>query len=236
MPRYDLHVHSALSSCAENIMSPKRILESAVRHGVDVVSITDHNACAAAPVAAKLADSLNIRYVPGIEITTREEVHLLAYFESLDALVDFQCLLDAHLPELSNSPDLYGYQIIYDENDEIVDADDRLRQTAVAIGIDNLVREIRVRNGFPVPAHVFRKRNSLTSQLGFIDPNADYTAVEVAAPRWRREGYRIGQRIAGFPAITGSDAHFLEDIGQVAIDLDAPLTRSSPLAQLLQAL
>lgn len=221
----ELHCHTALSACAENVLSPAQVLETARRRGVAMVAVTDHNASAHAALAWRLAGRNGTPVVlPGIEITTREEVHLLGLFPNDGPLADLQELLDAHLPQAENDTELFGPQVLYDEADEIVGLDERLRQTAVGLGFDQLLVEIHQRGGLAVPAHVFRTRNSLASQLGFIDETADVDALEVRRRIWKREGYQWGCYLHGFPVLTGSDAHFLEDVGKNA--LNAPISAS----------
>ena len=214
MTHFDFHVHTALSACADNLLSPGRIVRKARETGVDFVAVTDHNASAHAAVAVRLAADCGLHILPGMEVNSREEVHLLALFSELEALEDFQALIDSVLPVGENPTGFFGPQVIYDERDEIVAMDERMRQMGVSLGLDVLVEEIRGRGGYAVPAHVYRSRNSLTSQLGFVPEAAGYAALDFAARTWRSEGLAAGQRVHGYPATTGSDSHFLEDVGR----------------------
>ena len=231
--RLDLHLHSALSACAEDILSPRQIVNRALHAKLDMIAVTDHNASAHATLLARLGDACGLTVVPGMEVTTREEVHVLAFLPDLAALQEFQETIDRALPEAGNDSEHFGWQLVYDENDEIVDVDERLRQIGTDIGIDELVARIHACGGCAVPAHVYRSRNSLTSQLGFVNPDGAYDAVEVSPRSWRREGLRAGSAIAGFPVLAGSDAHFVEDIGRFALEVPQTV-RSVP--QLLGAL
>lgn len=231
--RFDLHVHSALSACAENVMSPRQVLVRAQAAGVNLLAITDHNASGHVALAQRLAPEYGLSVVPGMEVTSKEDVHVLALFRDEAACRDFQELIDGALPRAQNVPEVFGYQLLYDAADEIVDTDDRLRQVGTDLGLDRLVMEIHGRGGFAVPAHVTRNRYSLTSQLGFVNPDGGYDAVEIARNAWRREGHRLGERLAGYPVMTGSDAHFLEDVGRVA--LEVPGT-AADVALVMQAL
>lgn len=234
MTRLDLHVHTALSACAEDVMSPRQVLDRAERRAVDVLAITDHNAVVAAESAYRMARTSSVRVLPGMEITTREEVHLLALFDDPSPLHELAVLVDYNLPAGENDDALFGYQLVYDERDEIIGVDDRLRQTAVMLSIDRLVDEIQALGGLAIPAHVFRPRNSLTSQLGFIDPTAGYDALEVRWRYWQTGEYQLGDRIEGFAVMTGSDAHFLEDVGRQCLELNAPVFTVADLKEALQ--
>lgn len=230
MTRVDLHVHTALSACCEDVMSPRLILERAAAHGLNLVALTDHNATANLAVALEIAEEFPaLRVIPGMELTTREEVHLLALFETLDAALDLQRLVDENLPGLPNNPDFFGYQLVYDRAGEIVDVDERLRQLGCNLALDAAVKAIHERGGYAVPAHVLRKKYSLTSQLGFIDPDAEFDAVEIRWRDWVRGGHRVGDRLEGHALITGSDAHFLEDVGRCTMQFDADVASLSEL-------
>lgn len=219
MVKIDLHIHSALSACAENIMSPGRIMHQARENNVKLLAITDHNATANLSPARILAPRFGIKLIYGMEVTTREEVHLLALFDSFTAITEFQLFIDAHLPKLDNIPDIYGYQVIYDEHNEIIDIDPRLRQAGISVSLEATITRIHEHQGLAIPAHIMRPKFSVTSQLGFIDPSMGFDLVEIAAPRWRRENYCLGKKICGFSAIPNSDAHFLNDVGKTTLEL-----------------
>jgi len=217
--RFDLHVHTALSACAEIIMSPAQVVRRAAAAGLDMIAITDHNASGHVRPALKAAAGLGIRVIPGMEVSSREEVHMLALFPGEAALADLQALVDAALPSDPNVPEIFGRQVIFDEHDEVIDVDPRLRQVGTSLSLERLVLEIHERKGFAVPAHVFRARHSMLSQLGVVDAGPGFDLLEIGYAQWVRENYRLGRRCAGLPAITGSDAHYLECVGRVANDL-----------------
>lgn len=214
--RFDLHVHTALSACAEDVMSPGQVVRRAAAAGLTILAVTDHNASAHVRPAMRAAAGSGLTVVPGMEVCSREEVHLLALFADAAALADLQELVDAALPAAENVPAVFGYQVVYDDHDEICDLDRRLRQAGTALSIERLVAEIHQRGGLAVPAHVFRGRFSLLSQLGAVDAGPGFDLLEIGYSQWVRDKYRLGRRYAGVPLITGSDAHFLEDIGRVA--------------------
>ncbi len=230
----DLHVHSALSACAENLLSPMQILRRAQERSVQVLAITDHNASTHVQVATKLAPQFDLVIIPGMELTTREEVHVLVYFPDVMQLMDFQELVDKSLPKAPNLTDIFGYQVLYDESDEITDTDDRLRQTGISLGLEGVLEEVRQRQGFLVPAHIFKARFSLTSQLGFVDEAAGFDAVEITRQRWLHDNHKLGDRVHGFPVVSGSDAHFIEDIGSFYLTLPKAVSGIGDIMQALQ--
>lgn len=214
----DLHVHTALSACAENIMSPRRVLEQAAEKGIKLLAVTDHNASAHVPVVLSLASQFDVTVYPGMEVTSREDAHVLAFFPTEKCLASFQELVDAHLPNLDGLP--AGDQVVYDEQDEIIDLDPTPRQFGLDLGINQLVKAIHDRGGRAVPAHIHRPRFSLTSQLGFIPPDSGFDAVELHWRDWHKEQWKAGRRCDGYPVLTGSDAHVLSDVGAHAMMVD----------------
>lgn len=215
----DLHIHSALSACAENILGPELIVREAVRKGIDMLAVTDHNTGLQTAVVARRAAADGITVLPAMELTTREEVHLLAYLPDLDALASLQKRVDAALPPLPNRDDFYGLQLLYDEHGDIVDVDQNLRQTALSLSLSELVQAVHDLGGLAVPAHVFRSAFSLTSQLGFIDASEPFDGLEVSASTRRARQLEPGDRLQSFRVICGSDAHVKEDIGRNTFEL-----------------
>ena len=189
------------------------ILDMASKRNLDVVSITDHNAVQHSIAACQLSEKDQIAVIPGVELTTREEVHLLAYFPDVESLLKLEKKIDSCLPKIRNNPEIFGHQVRYDLNGEIVELDNKLRQTALDIGLDNLVDFIHNIGGIAVPAHIDKDRFSMLSQLGFLDPEADFDAVEISKFKWEKESSHLSNTWDGFPVIAGSDSHVIEDIG-----------------------
>ncbi|MEA1940356.1 MAG: histidinol-phosphatase [Candidatus Caldatribacteriota bacterium] len=208
-----MHIHSALSACGDDIMSPQLILEQAVQKELNLISIVDHNTVHHSILACKLSEDMPIRVIPGVELTSREEVHLLAYFPDIEALLKIEKEIDNYLPKRKNNSQVFGYQLYYDLKGEIIGIDDTLRQVALNIGLDSLVDFIHRIEGIAVPAHIDKNRFSLLSQLGFLDREANYDAVEASKFKWRKEKFQLGDTWDEFPVIAGSDSHGVEDIG-----------------------
>jgi len=194
-------------------MSPQLILEQAVQKELNLISITDHNTVYHSILACKLSEDMPIRVIPGVELTSREEVHLLAYFPNIEALLKIGKEIDNYLPKRKNNSQIFGYQLYYDLKGEIIGIDDVLRQIALDIGLDNLIDFIHNIEGIAIPAHIDKDRFSLLSQLGFLDQKADFDAVEVSKFKWRKDKFQLGNTWDGFPVVAGSDSHGVEDIG-----------------------
>ncbi len=194
-------------------MSPRMILDMASKRNLNVISITDHNTVQHSIIACQLSKENQVMVIPGIELTTREEVHLLAYFPNVESLLKLEKKIDTCLPKASNDPKIFGHQVRYDLNGEIVEIDNKLRQTALNIGLDNLVDFIHNIGGIAVPAHIDKDRFSMLSQLGFLDPNANFDAVEISKFKWEKESFHLADVWEEFPVIAGSDSHVIDGIG-----------------------
>jgi 3',5'-nucleoside bisphosphate phosphatase len=194
-------------------MSPSFIIKQALKSGLKLISITDHNAIKHSLLACQISKKEDIKVLPGVELTSREEVHILAYFDDLLALLKLGELVERLLPDLENKPEYFGHQVIYDNANEIVDLDNRLRQLAIDISLDKLVEEIHKLKGIAIPAHIDKNKFSLISQLGFIDENAAFDALEVSKFKWNKGRYQLGDTLSGFPVVCGSDSHSPDDIG-----------------------
>ena len=208
-----MHIHSALSACCDDEMSPGIILDMASEKNLDVISITDHNAVQHSITACQLSKKDPVAVIPGVELTSKEEVHLLAYFPDVEVLLRLEKKIDSCLPKTGNNPKIFGYQVCYDLNGEIVEIDNKLRQTALDMGLDNLVDFIHNLGGLAVPAHIDKDKFSVLSQLGFLDPEADFDAVEISKFKWEKEGFHLSDTWCEFPVIAGSDSHGIEDTG-----------------------
>jgi len=115
---------------------------------------------------------------------------------------------------LDNKPSFFGYQLVYDYYGKVIEVDHLLRQNALQIGLDDLVEFIHSIGGIAIPAHIERDYCGLISQIGFLDPQSNFDAVEVSQFQWIKQNYKCGDVLQGFPVISGSDSHFLEDIGR----------------------
>jgi len=213
----DLHIHSCLSPCGDNDMTPGNILGMAVVKGLDVVAISDHNSARNLPAARKIADAYGLLLVPAIEITTSEEVHMLGYFPDVDTAVDFGAMLKAHLPPQKNKPGLFGEQRVMNEEDEIIGEEDALLIGATDLPLRECAALVRSAGGVPVPAHINRGSNGLLVNLGFMPKEPAFATVEV----WRRLPCPP-EPMEGRHVLYSSDAHYLGDISEPEFTLHLP--------------
>ena len=216
---YDLHIHSCLSPCGDDDMTPANIAGMAAVKGLDVIAVTDHNSCKNCPAILAAAQEYGILAIPGMEINTSEEVHAVCLFEELKAAMDFDAYVYERLMAFPNKEEIFGRQLIYNKEDEICGTVPNLLINATDISFEGLWELVRGFGGVMFPAHVDKTANSLIANLGFIPPDSKFVTAEVKdlgkLHRVRKENpYLEGCRI-----ISDSDAHYLEDIHEPQLRL-----------------
>lgn len=215
----DLHVHTCLSACGMPVMIPPKIVAAAKLQGVDGIGITDHNSAAnveAVTAAAKAAGG-GFTVFGGMEITTQEEIHLLALFPDGEALYRLQDLVESRLYG-RNNPDFFGEQYIVDAEGYVTGTSSLLLAGATGLSIDEAVDAVHEHGGIAVAAHIDRMSFSIVSQLGFIPPTLPLDGVEISKPAPVETGGRSAGAIETrrLPVIASSDAHTPEMIGAAA--------------------
>ena len=204
--RADLHLHTCLSPCADNQMQTVAIIEQAKKVGLDMIGICDHNSAENVSAVMKAGVREGLAVIPGVEVTSREEVHILGLFNTEQDLMYLQDIIYENLPGL-NDEGAFGPQLIIDEYGNMVGRNSRLLIGATTLTLEQVIDAIHQFAGLAIASHVDRQRFSLIGQLGFIPKGLKLDAVEVSIPSSVRQEY-------GYPVVTSSDAHFLEDIGR----------------------
>lgn len=176
---YDLHIHSCLSPCGDDDMTPGNIAGMAKVIGLDVIALTDHNSCKNCPAFARAAREYGITAIFGMELCTAEEVHVLCYFPTLSDALAFDAYVYGQLPDIPNTPALFGNQLIYDENDQVSGTEEKLLISATAIPFDRVYDLVSEYHGIMVPAHINKPTTSLLGNLGFVPPDSQFTCAEV---------------------------------------------------------
>ena len=213
--RADLHIHSVLSPCADLEMSPVNIINKAKERKLDIIGITDHNSTKQCKVTREIGEKNGIFVLCGAEVTTKEEVHCLTFFENIEKLAAFQSYIEIHLPKIKNDVQRFGYQLIVDENENIIDEEEFLLHSALDVSVDALAEKVHELNGLFIPAHVNRPKFSLISQLGFIPPDIKADAFEISKHLSREDFYKQFAYLKKKVVIQNSDAHFIDAIGEV---------------------
>jgi len=214
---YDLHIHSDLSPCGNTEMTPNNIVNMAYIKGLNIISVTDHNSICNFPAIKLVGEKLGMEVIPGIEVTTKEEVHVLCYFKNFNDAQKFGNLIYESLPNIKNNPRIFGEQNIYNSEDEIIGNQSKLLINATNYSIDEVFYMAKENHGISVPAHINKKSNSLLGVLGFIPFNLKIDFVEVFPKSSIDE-----KIIKNYVVLKNSDAHQLVDISESvnSVELD----------------
>lgn len=210
--RADLHIHTVLSPCGDLEMSPMNIIKTAVEQKLDIIGITDHNSTLHGPLIRRLGKENNIYVLTGAEVTTREEVHCLTFFENDKMLGIFQEYLDLHLPNIRNKPSVFGYQVVVDENDNIMKEIKPLLITGINQSIEDVENKVHELGGIFIPAHVNKQLNSILANLGFLPPGLKADGYEVTGDV--ADFLSKHREFSGATILKNSDAHQLNFIGK----------------------
>ncbi|MDR2090303.1 MAG: PHP domain-containing protein [Clostridiales bacterium] len=204
---YDLHIHSALSPCADNDMTPNNILGMAAVNGLHMIAVADHNAIKNVETFLKLSKEYGVEVVPAFELQTAEDIHFLCLFPNFSLLEEFYRTLE--FVDIKNDKAIFGEQLVMDEGDNTVGEEERLLLASAAIYSYRVGDAVKKAGGIAVPAHVDREANGMISILGGFD--GDYGAVEFSpyADAAFREIYGADKKI-----LINSDSHTLGDISE----------------------
>ena len=212
----DLHIHSALSPCADDDMTPNNILGMAALKGLDMIAVTDHNSCGQLRSVIRSAENYGIAVLPGMEATTREDVHILCYFPRMEAMEAFGEWVEASLPKIRNKPAFFGNQLFYNEVDEVTGQREHLLLVSSAFSLEQLSNMAWNMGGIAVPAHINKGANSLLPVLGMIPKELHAPAVEIFGDE------DLGSLTFNRKVLRASDAHQLGAILEPVFHLPLP--------------
>jgi len=205
----DLHIHSCLSPCAGNDMTPGNIVMMAKIKGLDVISVCDHNHTGNLEAISKVAGEVGVLLIPGIELETSEEIHMLCYFPTLESIFSLQSILNGHYLAIKNREDIFGEQWIMDVADMPVKKVEHLLTTATTLDLYSCVSLVRELGGVPVPAHVDRSSYSIVSNLGSIPHDLNFNTLELSRYISKADFLNKYPEFAGKFFVSSSDAHEL---------------------------
>jgi PHP family Zn ribbon phosphoesterase len=222
--RADLHIHTALSPCGSEEMTPAAIIAAAQGQGLDMIAICDHNSAGnvGAVMEANRQAGSALTVLAGIELTSSEEVHVVGLFPDVNAADRAAGRLRALLPEAG--PDyhsFFGEQSLLTPDGSVVGLETVPLAFATSLDLSDTVRVVHDEGGLAVAAHVDRRSFSVYSQLGFFPADAGFDAVELSLQR-RPDPLR-GAELArlGLPMIASSDSHFPDEVGRAYAELRA---------------
>ncbi|NLP48662.1 MAG: PHP domain-containing protein [Clostridiales bacterium] len=213
---YDFHIHSCLSACADDDMTPYNLVNMAKLAGLDIIALTDHNSCLNCPAAIRAGDLAGICVVPGMELCTQEEVHLICLFPHVEKALSFSQFVSRRLPQIENDPAIFGQQWVFDHSDRLIENSKLFLSGASSIGLHEAVGHVEALGGVCYPAHINRPSYSLLSNLGGLDESMRFKAFEACPRTDLNELYRAHPYLKKLHLLRGSDAHRLQDIADAA--------------------
>ena len=221
--KYDFHIHSCLSPCGDNDMTPENLVNMAKLCGDQVIALTDHNSCLNCPAALKAGKSIGLTVIPGMELTTSEEIHVVCLFEYIKNALEFSEFVYSHLPTVHNNPSIFGDQLIMNENDEVQGTVDKLLINATSISIMQIVSLMEKFGGFCFPAHIDRNSYSILSNLGYFPDDCGFVAAEISKKCDLEMLKQSHSEINGLHILRDSDSHSLDwlDFENETIDCNA---------------
>jgi predicted metal-dependent phosphoesterase TrpH len=209
----DLHIHTCLSPCGDWKMSPKQIVQKSIDKKLDIIAVCDHNTAENAEAVARWGGKQGLVVFPGLEICSREEVHILSIFEEVQQASSMQALVYDHLPG-SNKAGFFGNQVIADENDMVIGENTRLLINATRLGIYEIVAQVHLLEGLCIASHILRPAYGIIRQLGFIPPDLQLDGLELSSHKLLTKVKDKGFDDRDLPYVSFSDAHYLQDIGR----------------------
>lgn len=230
---YDLHIHSCLSPCGDMDMTPNNLVNMAKLLGLDVIALTDHNSSLNCEAAMAVGREIGLFVIPGMELTTSEDIHAVCLFPTLEKALAWNEYVDAHRIKIRNRSEIYGRQVIMNERDEEVGEVEHLLLPATEISIMNAYQKVKEFSGICYPAHIDRDSLSILSVLGEIDEMCGFRTAELADKSKLAALKELHPILNRLSIVTDSDAHYLENMREAENSLElSELTAQSVLAAL----
>ncbi|MFW5714408.1 MAG: PHP domain-containing protein [Brevefilum sp.] len=227
----ELHVHTVLSPCAGVEMIPPLIVKQAVDRGIDLIAITDHNASENIQAVIKAARGSGLTVLPGMELQTEEEIHILCLFDSLDQIESLQAIVNQTLPDIPNNIEFFGEQFIVDETGDFIRRKNTLLINSTHLSYEEAFQAVNELGGLFIPAHVDRQAFGLIYRLGFVPPEPQVDALEISRHITEEEAVQKYPQLADLPLIQSGDVHYLADfLGANRFTLEKPTISEIKLA------
>ena len=231
---YDLHLHSCLSPCGDNDMSPYNLVNMAKLSGYDIIALTDHNSAENCESAIKIGKEIGLTVVAGMELCTAEEIHNICLFPTAEKAKEFSRYIKTTMPPVKNKEEIFGEQLIMDTEDGILGKEEILLTVASSVSIDELPDLVREYSGVCYPAHIDRESYSIISALGDFPETLGVKAFELTPTadekKWRDSYPALSDKIL----IRSSDAHYLQNMREAEFTLDLPENSAEALIAFLK--
>ena len=229
---YDLHLHSCLSPCGSEDMTPANLAAMCALAGLDIVALTDHNTCGNCAAFCRAAEERDLLTLAGMELCTREEIHVVCRFPTPHHGEEFEAYVSRRLPPLSNHPAVFGHQIYMDAGNLVLGEDPRFLAGHTDIGLEEVSRLAAAFGGAAFPAHIDRPSFSLLGVLGLWMPELGFPLAEVS--RQCPPEFRLRPDLAGLRLITNSDAHYLDQVWEAEHTMELPERTAAAVLYWLQ--
>lgn len=230
---YDFHLHSCLSPCGSDEATPADLAGMCALAGYDIVALTDHNTAGNCAAFCRAAEHYGMLALPGMELTTAEEIHVICLFPDLDSALAFDAYVRAHLPGTPNRPDFFGHQYRMDEEDHLLGEETALLIGATDIPVCGVSALAAAYGGVAYPAHIDHSTFSLLSNLGLWLPEAGFRFAELSPTC--PAGFTDRPDLSGVSFLFGSDAHYLHEIPDPRHTLTLPARTAQAVIDLLKS-
>ncbi|QRN83676.1 PHP domain-containing protein [Chloroflexota bacterium] len=207
----ELHIHTVLSPCAGIEMIPPLIVQQAIKSGLNLIAITDHNASENVPAVIAAAKGEDLIVLPGMELQTEEDIHSICLFDTVEQLQSLQTVVDHKLPGIPNNIEFFGEQFIVDKTGDFIRRKEELLINSVNISIEEAFNIVTDLGGLLIPAHVNREAFGLIYRLGFIPIDLDLPAVEISRHITPENAVQTYPQLANYHLIQSGDVHYLSD-------------------------
>lgn len=232
--KYDLHMHSCLSPCGDEDMTPNNMVNMALLLGCQIMAITDHNSCKNAPAAIVAGQRAGLLVIPGMELCTAEEAHVVCLFESLEGAMEFDRYVWDKMPPIMNKPEIFGRQLIRDEEDRELGFEEKLLISATSISADDIVALTEKYGGAAFPAHLDKGSYSLLASLGFLPPEMGFKTIELSSACNRQQLLTQHPELEAMAVLRDSDAHYLENMGEEMDSLELASLSAAALVKCIK--
>ena len=233
---YDFHLHSCLSPCGDNDMTPYNLVNMARLWGLEVIALTDHNTVGNCRSAMAVGADIGLTVIPGMELCTAEEIHVVCLFPDLEKAEAFGAAVRAQLPPIKNKPGIYGEQRLMDTEDNVIGLEETLLVTASFITIDQVPGLCGQYGGFCYPAHIDRSSFSILSTLGTITTDMGFTCAEVSAGGDEEALAQKHTDLQKMRLLRSSDAHYLENMREAVDTIEVPANTAPAIVAYLRSL
>lgn len=217
---YDLHIHSCLSPCADDDMTPANIAGMASLKGLTLLALTDHNSCRNCPAFFEACNAFGIVPVPGMELTTAEDIHLIVLFSTLEQAMAFDAEIHPRIIPIKNRPEIFGNQWVMDSDDNLLETEETLLINATDLDVDGAIELVDRYGGVVYPAHIDRLSNGMIAVLGSVPNDYGFSCVEFNDYEYKDK--ILSEQGLDCTTLCSSDAHSLGQINEAEhfIDLE----------------